>query len=205
LFPFLEFPSPALRPLSRPNPVAQPPMSLQTQAKSAPAIPGLEQGNPQVSNRPQTPPPPAQPGAPAPGQPVILGPGGPRTADQIRDDIRDQIRRSIQNGGDPVINLPDRFDATNAVPRGAVQISIALFVCLAFVIVFRPIAGAIARRSDARNDALRSGGADIGAKIEQLQQSVDAMSLEVERITEAQRFQTKLLADRGKEPEHLGR
>jgi Tfp pilus assembly protein PilN len=35
------------------------------------------------------------------------------------------------------------------------------------------------------------------AQLEQLQQSVDAIALEVERIAEAQRFSAKLLSERG--------
>ena len=37
-------------------------------------------------------------------------------------------------------------------------------------------------------------------RLEQLQQSVDAIALEVERISEAQRFSAKLQAERGKTP-----
>jgi hypothetical protein len=37
-------------------------------------------------------------------------------------------------------------------------------------------------------------------RIEQLQQSVDAIAVEVERIAEAQRFTTKLLAERDQTP-----
>jgi hypothetical protein len=36
-------------------------------------------------------------------------------------------------------------------------------------------------------------------RLEQLQQSVDAIAVEVERIAEAQRFSAKLLAERGTE------
>jgi len=49
----------------------------------------------------------------------------------------------------------------------------------------------------------RAGRADAPAaelaelRLEQLQQSVDAIALEVERIGEAQRFHTKLQADQG--------
>jgi hypothetical protein len=38
------------------------------------------------------------------------------------------------------------------------------------------------------------------ARLEQLQQSVDAIAIEVERIAEAQRFSAKLLAGREAEP-----
>lgn len=40
-------------------------------------------------------------------------------------------------------------------------------------------------------------------RLEQLQQSVDAIAVEVERIAEAQRFSAKLLAER--DPSHLPR
>ena len=39
------------------------------------------------------------------------------------------------------------------------------------------------------------------ARLEHLQQSVDAIAVEVERIAEAQRFSAKLLAERGAESE----
>ena len=38
------------------------------------------------------------------------------------------------------------------------------------------------------------------ARLEQLQQSIDAIAIEVERIAEAQRFSAKLLAGREAEP-----
>jgi hypothetical protein len=37
------------------------------------------------------------------------------------------------------------------------------------------------------------------ARLEQLQQSIDSIAIEVERITEAQRFTVKLMADRAEE------
>jgi hypothetical protein len=36
-------------------------------------------------------------------------------------------------------------------------------------------------------------------QLEQLQQSVDAMSVEVERISESQRFQSKLMLEKNRE------
>ena len=38
------------------------------------------------------------------------------------------------------------------------------------------------------------------SRMEQLQQSVDSIAIEVERITEAQRFTAKLMAERAEEP-----
>jgi hypothetical protein len=47
-----------------------------------------------------------------------------------------------------------------------------------------------------REHALPSLG---DARLEQIQQSIDSIAIEVERITEAQRFTTKLMADRAEE------
>jgi hypothetical protein len=49
------------------------------------------------------------------------------------------------------------------------------------------------RRSDAiPHDGLRS----IEARLGELQQSIDSIAIEMERVSEGQRFATKLLADR---------
>ncbi|MGH7602400.1 MAG: hypothetical protein ACRENK_00225 [Gemmatimonadaceae bacterium] len=45
---------------------------------------------------------------------------------------------------------------------------------------------------------------EIEARFDQIQQSVDAIAVEVERITEAQRFSAKLLAERA-EPRSVPR
>jgi outer membrane murein-binding lipoprotein Lpp len=166
----------------------------------------MEQGNPAVTNQPAQTPAGGAPSAGAAGQ-VQGTPQAtqPQTPQEIRDQIRDQIRRDIQAGREPTINIPDRIDMRDAVPQGAVDVSIAFFVCIAAVIIFRPIVGALVRRSDARNAQLASGAADLRPHIEQLQQSVDAMAIELERITEAQRFQSKLLAERARQPERLER
>lgn len=174
---------------------------MQGAAKTAPAIPGLDQGNPAQSNRPA---PPADPGQAVAGQPLTQQ----QIRDQIRNDLRNDIRNSVRNGGTPTINIPQDFNLRNAVPQGAVDISIAMFITLAVVIVGLPIARAIGRRVDSENQARLSGTTGLGPQLEQLQQSVDAMSIELERITESQRFQSKLMAGRNEkveEPAKLNR
>ncbi|MEA3247499.1 MAG: hypothetical protein U9Q74_15205 [Gemmatimonadota bacterium] len=111
--------------------------------------------------------------------------------------MRNDIRQSVQNGGTPQIIVPNDF--RNVVPQGAVDISIAFFVTIAAIIIFTPLARALARKSDAQSRALEEAGRQMSPQIRQLQDSVDAMAVELERISEAQRFQAKLLA--GKERE----
>src|SRR6266496_2110503 len=68
------------------------------------------------------------------------------------------------------------------------------------VFVLSPLAIAYARNIWKRSSdrpAVRSAEVDmIGRRLEELQQSVEAMALEVERISEGQRFVTKLLSEK---------
>jgi outer membrane murein-binding lipoprotein Lpp len=165
------------------------------QAKSAP-IPGLEQGTPSVPNRP------AQPGAA--GAATTQG-AQPLTPQQAREQLRNQIRDGIRNGGEPQIIIPPNI-MQDAVPKGAVDISVAFFAMIAVIVVGLPLARAFARRMDARSHALANGSSTLGPQIAQLQQSVDTMAIELERISEAQRFQSKLMAGKGEsEPARLSR
>ena len=80
-------------------------------------------------------------------------------------------------------------------------------VAIISIFVFSPIAIAFARmmwrranNPPAQNPALSD---DTAQRIVQMQQSIDAMALEIERISEGQRFVTKVLAERSREPAAL--
>jgi hypothetical protein len=79
-----------------------------------------------------------------------------------------------------------------AVPLGA-------FVTAIILAIGVPLARAYSRRmdSDARNPRIPS---EVTSRLERIEQAVDAVALEVERISEGQRFTTKLLSE-GKGPE----
>jgi hypothetical protein len=62
------------------------------------------------------------------------------------------------------------------------------------IVVGIPIARAYAKRLE-RSDTLLPQSADLIARLDRIEQAIEAMSTEVERITEGQRFTTKLLAD----------
>ena len=59
-----------------------------------------------------------------------------------------------------------------------------------------PIARAYARRIDSRPGI----PADLSHRLERMEQSIEAIAVEIERISEGQRFTTKLLAERGSAP-----
>ena len=56
-----------------------------------------------------------------------------------------------------------------------------------------PIARAYARRIESGAHGIPP---ELNARLAEMQQSIDAIAVEVERISEGQRFTTKLLADR---------
>lgn len=73
-------------------------------------------------------------------------------------------------------------------------IPITLFIMVPIAVIGAPIARAIARRIE------RGVGAslpnDAAARLERMEQAIDAIAIEVERIAEGQRFTSRLLAER---------
>ena len=102
-----------------------------------------------------------------------------------------------QGGGHTATTVPaPSYDNSNLIPPQVEDISIAFFVTVAFCVVGLPLARAFARRMDRKAEIKAAAGPDLAPHIRQLQDSVDAMAIELERISEGQRFTAKLLADR---------
>ena len=154
---------------------------------AAPAIPKMEAGNPAQASSP---------------------------------DVSDRVREAVQNAvnqareareaaiaaardaaqgatpGQPQVLVPPPINPRDMIPPQAVDIATVFFLTVAFCIVGFPLARAFARRIDRRTERMQVGGEDVGAKLHQLQESVDALAIELERISEAQRFQSRLLAEK---------
>jgi hypothetical protein len=77
-----------------------------------------------------------------------------------------------------------------------------VIVVIAAVIIFQPIVRALARRLEGRR---HPGAIDVGSaeRLQRIEQAVDAMAIEIERISEGQRFTTKLLSARADAPVSL--
>lgn len=84
--------------------------------------------------------------------------------------------------------------ARDEIPPQAVDMAIGFFVTMAVIIIGLPISRAFARRMD-RKAVPPPIPAELTAQLGQLTQAVDAIALEVERISEGQRFTTRLLAE----------
>ena len=136
----------------------------------------------------------------------------PLSREELAQRIRDQIEAAQQATRDAAA-AQDRTDAPTPrpdvtvmavpqdpngipdIPPRAAEVAMAFFFAVFAIIVFTPIARAIGRWIDRRGQAPARPSAQVTAQLTQLTQSVDAIAIEVERISEGQRFTTKLLAD----------
>ncbi len=66
-----------------------------------------------------------------------------------------------------------------------------------------PIARAYARRVE-QGDATKRVPLEVTARLERMEQAIDSIAVEVERISEGQRFTTKLLSERTAPPSGPG-
>jgi len=155
---------------------------------------------------------PARPEQPA--RPEIAYPGGPQ-GQELRDQIRQSIiaarqaaadaqqqanQARVQNGlpvVPPVPQIPQIQVRTggpvDVIPPQAVDISIAFFIMCAVMVIGWPIARAFGKRLE-RSGRGAAISPVIGEQLQRIEQAVEAMSIEVERISESQRYLAKLHA-----------
>ncbi|MGQ0712788.1 MAG: hypothetical protein ACT4PJ_03535 [Gemmatimonadaceae bacterium] len=120
--------------------------------------------------------------------------------------IRDEVRQQIRDGRGPnqnpglehvVVQVPPRMPWHNDIPPQVADLISMFMIAVVVIVVGLPVARAIGRWLDRRGSPAPVN-ADLAAQINRIEQAVDSMSVEVERISEAQRFQAKLLSDREK-------
>jgi hypothetical protein len=76
-------------------------------------------------------------------------------------------------------------------PPQVVDISIAFFIMCAVMVIGWPIARAFGKRLERRAEVPQVS-AGMQDQLQRIEQAVDAMSIEIERISESQRFMAKL-------------
>ncbi|MGI8402054.1 MAG: hypothetical protein ACR2NS_10720 [Gemmatimonadaceae bacterium] len=122
------------------------------------------------------------------GANVDQAPPGPMPPDNPR-----VITIRNGDGTHSVISVPSGL-GRDVIPQQVVDISIAFFLTMAAIIIGLPLARAFGRRMDRRGSGQQIPS-DLSHQIGQLNQAVDAIALEVERISEGQRFTTRLLSE----------
>ncbi|MBA2706239.1 MAG: hypothetical protein H0U59_00340 [Gemmatimonadaceae bacterium] len=149
---------------------------------------------------------------------TLQAPQTETSRDQLREQIRQTVNEARKAAQDAardaqaergVIVLPPQpplppgvpgvtvqpFDP-NLIPPQVESISIAFFIMVAAIIIGLPLMRAIARRIDRGAPPPQVIPTELRDQMEQISQSLDAIAVEVERISENQRFTTKLLSEK---------
>lgn len=135
--------------------------------------------------------------------------------DQLRQQIKEQVQQATQAArdaaqaartvtvtqvpqgppGTPMIAVNTGFRDHDMPPR-VKDVSIAFFVMVAAVMIARPLMRAFGKRIERGAAPQATIPPEMQAQMQHLMQSVDAIAIEVERISEGQRFATKILSER---------
>ncbi len=89
------------------------------------------------------------------------------------------------------------------VPRGVVQIAYTIPLAIGLLVVGWPISRAIARWIDRRGSTsgiATSLSAEVQARLDAMERNIDTVAVELERVSEGQRFTSKLLTERMQPP-----
>jgi hypothetical protein len=79
-----------------------------------------------------------------------------------------------------------------------VIVPVAFFIMVAVTAVGVPLARAFARRMD-RESGVPRIPPDLAQRMERMEHAIDSIAVEIERISEGQRFTTKLLSERSRD------
>ena len=116
----------------------------------------------------------------------------PRGARTIR--ITDGQSDNVIGGPGPtriVYSGANSRDSGSDFPPQIVDISVAFFIMCAVMVIGWPLARAFGRRLERRSDVPAVTAAS-SQQLNRIEQAVEAMAIEVERISESQRFLAKL-------------
>ena len=119
-----------------------------------------------------------------------------------KDAAQESGRNQVIIGPPPAPGIPSvgvQINPENMIPPQAETISIAFFITIAAIIIGWPLMRAFARRIERGTPVAAPISAEVRDQLQHISQSVDAIAIEVERISEGQRFTTKMLADRNRE------
>lgn len=161
-------------------------MIAQAQQTTAPAT---------APQAPPIPPLPSRPGAATGGAPRDGGAAAGDPSENLRITIRDAIE-AAQNATDAVVIQPSPSAQNNDIPPEVVPIIGIVFGSLFAIVLVTSISRFATRVFEKRMDRSVLRADLVQNQLQQLQTSLDTMSIEIERISEAQRYQAKVLAGR---------
>lgn len=129
---------------------------------------------------------------------VRVGPGTtPQEAQQAIENAIQAAENAVQSTGQAgTAQPPAVVQVSPDIPPEVVPIIGIVFGSIALMVIVSPIVRGIIRFIERRQDRSLVHGPAVSQQLAQLQQSIDTLAIEVERISESQRFQSKLMAER---------
>lgn len=93
--------------------------------------------------------------------------------------------------------IPPFNDNNNAIPPDVMGIINTFFLVVVVIAIGLPLVRALARRLDRKGQiaiaAAAAGNQNVDPRLERIEQAVEAIAIEVERVSEGQRFTNKLM------------
>ena len=92
---------------------------------------------------------------------------------------------------------PPPLPPVDVIPREAVEMTQMFFTTVAVIAIGIPLARAFGRWLDRRGSSAPSAAlpSDLAQRLDRLEQGVEAIAIEVERVSEGQRFTNKLMGE----------
>ena len=109
--------------------------------------------------------------------------------------LQGQLDRALGlTSATPEITLPPMLPG-DMIPKQAVDITYALFLTIAVVAIGVPLARAFARRMDRRGAVMTAPTSNLEPRLDRIEQAIEAIAIEVERVSEGQRFTNKVMSE----------
>jgi hypothetical protein len=116
-----------------------------------------------------------------------------RQAISRRGDLQDQLDRMLTSGT-PLASQPP-FGPQEDVPPQVFALSIAFFVTCAVIAIGIPLARAYGRWLDRRGQASSAPSPETEQRLTRIEQAIDAVAIEVERVSEGQRYTNRSISE----------
>jgi hypothetical protein len=116
-----------------------------------------------------------------------------RQAVSRRGDLQEQIDRLL-TAGTPVVTEPPVFPSED-IPPEAVTLSIAFFITCAVIAIGIPLARAYGRWLDRRGQTSAAASPVMDQRLTQIEQAIEAVAIEVERVSEGQRYTNRSISE----------
>lgn len=115
--------------------------------------------------------------------------------------LQEQLDRAlgIARADRAMVMRPPPLPPGEMIPPEAVEMTMAFFFTLATIVIGLPLARAFARRMDRRGQvavaAAASGTSSLEPRLDRIEQAMEAIAIEVERISEGQRFTNRVMGE----------